>query len=167
MGNAKNTILWSEADKSLRRVLLSGFIVLLFWLMAIIAAPVLVSTRYKFLNIFGSAIYFFMDPVCHQLPERSLFVSGLPMPVCARCFSIYFTGTVVYGFAIFKKAFYLWPVRWYVALTVSAALMILPEKAGWMADYVEIRMLAGVLLGVLIFRLILEAVIYGKRKMNE
>jgi hypothetical protein len=46
-------------------------------------------------------------------------------------------------------------------------VLIVPEKAGWMADYVEVRMLAGGLLGVLIFRLLLEAVVYGKRKVNE
>ncbi len=163
MERIKHRMLWAETDPVSHKFLFAGFFLLLLWLMAIVVAPVLVAAPYKALNLLGSAIYFFMDPVCHQLPDRSLFISGLPMPVCARCFAIYLTGTVVIGFAIMKKAFYLWPARWYIVLTLLAAVLILPEKAGWMADYVEIRMLAGVLLGVLIFRLILEAIVYGKK----
>ncbi len=167
MGRIERTVLWAETEPVVRKVLFAGFLLLLLWLLAIMAAPVLVSAQYKVLNILGSAIYFFMDPVCHQLPGRSLFMSGLPMPVCARCFAIYLTGTVVVGFAIMRKAFYLWPTHRYVILSLLAGVLIVPEKAGWMADYVEVRMLAGGLLGVLIFRLLLEAVVYGKRKVNE
>jgi len=28
--------------------------------------------------------------VCHRIPERCLWISGAPMPVCARCAGIYF-----------------------------------------------------------------------------
>ncbi len=166
MKRKEQIVPWSEAAPVLRKLLVAGFLLSVLWLTAIVAAPVLVAAKSRFLQMAGSAIYFFMDPVCHQLTDRCLFISGLPMPVCARCFSIYAAGTVVTGVAVAKKAFYLWPVRWYAFLAAGAAILIVPEKAGWVGDYVEARILAGVLLGVLIFRLILEAVVYGKRKRN-
>lgn len=35
-------------------------------------------------------IYAFGDMWCHQKTERSLFIGGNQMPVCARCFGIFF-----------------------------------------------------------------------------
>lgn len=32
--------------------------------------------------------------VCHQLPERSFFVEGHQLPVCARCTGLYLGGVV-------------------------------------------------------------------------
>jgi len=167
MERDKKKVLWEHTDAGLRKGIMIFFVALLAWVGAMAGAPFLVNAPYECFKTWGSAIYFFMDPVCHQLPGRSLFVSGLPMPVCARCFAIYLTGTVVVGFAIMRKAFYLWPTHRYVILSLLAGVLIVPEKAGWMADYVTVRMLAGGLLGVLIFRLLLEAVVYGKRKVNE
>jgi uncharacterized membrane protein len=40
--------------------------------------------------------------VCHQIPERSVWLDGRPMAVCARCFGIYFgylLGLIVYPFS--------------------------------------------------------------------
>jgi uncharacterized membrane protein len=41
--------------------------------------------------------------VCHQLPERSFYVSGVQLPVCARCTALYLGG--VAGMAV-------WATRW-------------------------------------------------------
>ena len=35
-------------------------------------------------------LYFLFSFVCHQQPERSLWLAGAPMAVCARCAGIYF-----------------------------------------------------------------------------
>ena len=32
------------------------------------------------------------DRVCHQRPERSFFIDGAQMPVCARCTGLYLSG---------------------------------------------------------------------------
>lgn len=32
--------------------------------------------------------------ICHQLPERSFFIDGRQLPVCARCAGLYVSGAV-------------------------------------------------------------------------
>ena len=39
--------------------------------------------------LFAVAVYAIGAVVCHQLPERSFFLWGRQMPVCARCTGIY------------------------------------------------------------------------------
>ena len=56
------------------------------------------DTIISFFNQIGSLI-------CHQLPSRTIYLEGLPLPVCARDTGIYlgiFTGTV---FIMFMKRF--------------------------------------------------------------
>jgi uncharacterized membrane protein len=46
--------------------------------------------------------------ICHQLPERSFFLSGIQLPVCARCTGLYLSGAAGFlGWLIVKSA-----VRW-------------------------------------------------------
>ncbi|MGQ9492560.1 MAG: DUF2085 domain-containing protein [Anaerolineae bacterium] len=48
--------------------------------------------RSPFLQATGLLKYIglFLSGVCHQLPEHSLFVAGVQMPLCARCMGLYF-----------------------------------------------------------------------------
>ena len=39
-------------------------------------------------------VYEFAGRICHQRPERSFHLAGTPLPVCARCFGLYASGTV-------------------------------------------------------------------------
>ena len=34
-------------------------------------------------------VYVFFKQICHQLPDRSWWLAGSPLPVCSRCTSIY------------------------------------------------------------------------------
>jgi uncharacterized membrane protein len=34
-------------------------------------------------------IRFLFSGICHQIPERSLFINGVPLPLCARCTGMY------------------------------------------------------------------------------
>ena len=44
--------------------------------------------------------------VCHQLPDRSFFLNGRPLPVCARCTGLYLGGMI--GFAVWCA----WKIAW-------------------------------------------------------
>lgn len=47
------------------------------------------SNKWDELPIFHRIIYYFGDFNCHQLEERSLYVNGNQMPMCARCTGIF------------------------------------------------------------------------------
>ena len=43
--------------------------------------------------------------VCHQIPERSFFIEGTQLPVCARCTGLYLSGAAgLAGWLIWKTA---------------------------------------------------------------
>lgn len=44
----------------------------------------------------------FFEPCCHQLPERSFFIKGYQMPVCARCVGV-FISSILALIIFFKK----------------------------------------------------------------
>jgi uncharacterized membrane protein len=57
-------------------------------------------------------VYVVGSLVCHQIPERSFHLSGIQLPVCARCTGLYVGGAV--GLA-------LWLSRSHRALSFRAA----------------------------------------------
>lgn len=75
------------------RVWMITTVVVLIWLTAIIAAPLLAPSG------ISTSIYTFFSYICHQIPERSLHIGGHQFGVCSRCFGVYFgllLGVVVY-----------------------------------------------------------------------
>lgn len=73
------------------------------WCLLIVLAPLLME-RAPTVSFF---LYLFFSPICHQLPERSFFLFGHQLPVCARCTGIYF-GAFLGSFCAREKA----PPRW-------------------------------------------------------
>jgi uncharacterized membrane protein len=144
------------------KFLISGLIILSIWTGMIIIAPLMVSSKIDIFNYLGSVIYFFMDPVCHQLPQRSIYLASLPMPVCARCFSIYFSGVFVFLWQLFLKKRRPWALRTYLLLALPVMLEILGEKIGLYHNFFELRIISGILTGIIIFKLIIESFIGGK-----
>jgi uncharacterized membrane protein len=59
-----------------------------FALCAIIFAPPLLASSGG--PAAAAIIYFLFSPVCHQMPERSFALLGIPLAVCHRCCGIYF-----------------------------------------------------------------------------
>lgn len=59
--------------------------------------------------------------MCHRLPERTLVLAGVPMPVCSRCAGV-FAGVAL-------GALFVWPAlsarAWRWAITAAAAAMAL------------------------------------------
>jgi uncharacterized membrane protein len=57
------------------------------WLGSVCVAPVgLAHGRVPMVTM---AVYEAGSRICHQRPERSFHVSGVQLPVCARCFGLY------------------------------------------------------------------------------
>lgn len=128
------------------------------WVLAIILAPHIVQSNYSVLQYLGTVVYFLSEPVCHQLPERSLFLNELPMPVCVRCFSIYLGGFVIFALAWFKQSHQPWP-KWIYYVTGALLLVeVLAEQLNLYHNIFEIRLISGFILGVLLFRMVLEII---------
>ena len=47
-----------------------------------------------------AALHPFGTFICHQRPERSFFISGTPLPVCARCTGLYVGAALAVPFAL-------------------------------------------------------------------
>jgi uncharacterized membrane protein len=65
-------------------VVLTG--VALAWLALLVASP--------FFPRETGLVYAFAARICHQRPERSFVLAGMPMPVCARCAGLYASGAL-------------------------------------------------------------------------
>ena len=63
-----------------------------FWLSIIVSAPLALSHGH--LPGVTAAVYHAGSRICHQRPERSFHVAGAQLPVCARCFGLYFSGAL-------------------------------------------------------------------------
>ena len=44
------------------------------------------------MGLFVAFIFAVGSVICHQLPERSFFLDGRQLPVCARCTGLYLSG---------------------------------------------------------------------------
>jgi uncharacterized membrane protein len=66
----------------------------LFFVGLLIAAPLGQANGFHW---FSFAVYQAFSYVCHQSPDRSFYVAGYPLAVCARCTGLYagFAATVV------------------------------------------------------------------------
>ncbi len=143
-------------NKSLIKLMFGA---LLLWNLLIVLAPILGQSSWRPLQYVSGAIYFFMDPVCHQLPQRSLFLQHLPFPVCARCFSIYLAGLLVFLTAILQRRVRSWTYRRYFILGILVVVGIVLEKFGLLPDVNEVRFVNGLLAGFFLFRLLLESLL--------
>jgi uncharacterized membrane protein len=141
--------------------------ILSLWLLLIISAPVFVQSGYRILQLIGTGIYFFVDPVCHQLPDRSLFLGSLPFPVCTRCLFIYSGGLIILLIAHFTKKFHRWNGFVYIIMGLIIIAELFMEKLMGIQSYTELRILSGLLMGAVITRFALESItLIGEKKNN-
>ncbi|MBN1785672.1 MAG: DUF2085 domain-containing protein [Candidatus Methanofastidiosa archaeon] len=119
------------------------------WLMGILAAPYL---RSKGLDMVSDGVYDAYRVVCHQKAERSLFLFGEKMAVCARCFGIYvglLIGTV--AIPIYGKIEKIRVPDYRLALLSLVPLAIdgFSQLSGLRESSNELRLLTGFLFGLM------------------
>jgi len=133
----------------------------------IFSAPFLAEAQNGIEQFLGASFYFLLDPVCHQLPDRSIFLNQLPLPVCARCTFIYLGGLLVFTEAAFSRCFKSWPKKYFIFLAVFVLLEWSGERIGFYTNWLELRALSGLLLGILLFRLFAESLYVTEHKKGK
>lgn len=106
------------------------------------AAPWLLT----FLKVESPFVRHAYAPLCHQLPERTLLLQGLAMPICSRCAGIY-AGLVLGVLACIPRS---WLGAMPRVVTVAAAAMALDvstQALGLHAPWHPSRLATGLALG--------------------
>jgi uncharacterized membrane protein len=128
------------------------------WIACLVAAPVLPAWA-------GAIFYGLGSLICHQIPERSFYLAGFQLPVCARCLGIYVgaaAGAALVLMRSWREGSQL-PVAPQTGrlLVVAAAapnvLTIALEAAGAWYPSNRVRALAGFPLGVVIAFVVVNA----------
>ncbi len=141
-----------EASRAARLLLLiiAGMLV-----SSILGAPFLSRHGHPLL---GAMMYLLFSPVCHQMPQRSFILEGLPWAVCERCAGIYlglFAGSLLparwWAASLPADRRRLWALCAATPLTLDA---LLPYTGLWV-NTVASRFSTGLLFGVMLMTLLL------------
>jgi uncharacterized membrane protein len=123
----------------------------MLWVAALLAAPAGLARSGSLAAVF---VYEIGALVCHQRPERSFHLAGVPMPVCARCVGLYGSAAVGALIAWLGSAPMIAPLldpRARLILIVVAAPTVLSVVAEWLTQLHPpgaVRAILGVPLGV-------------------
>jgi len=90
-----------------------------------------ITVAWAFFLFFGPAVTFPLGQfICHQKPERSFFLSGLQMAVCARCTGLYVGAALAMPIALgFAAPMKTTRARWIVVLAA------LPTAITWSLEF--------------------------------
>ncbi len=109
----------------------------------------------------SAGIYTLGSYICHQRPERSFWLEGSQLPVCARCLGVYAGAVVGSGVAPFMSRV-LRP-RLAILLAVLPALVsLLVEWAGLARPSNSVRAATGVIGGAVIAAVVLATLNYQR-----
>ena len=124
------------------------------WFAALLAGP--------FLPVpLSAAMYSIGSLICHQRPERSFWLTGVQLPVCARCIGIYAGVVLGAGAAPFLGRVRR-PRLWIVLSTLPAVLSLLTEWAGMARPSNGLRATTGVVAGCVIAAVVLATLHYER-----
>jgi uncharacterized membrane protein len=112
----------------------------LAFMVAVVAAPFLLT--HGFLAI-GLALERGFAIVCHQRPERSLWVFGAEVAVCARCLGIYLGAAIGLLFRTSSRI----ALRLLIAAAALNLLDSMTELAGLHGNWLAMRFVFGLLVG--------------------
>ena len=120
---------------------------------AVVAAPFLLTHGFPAM---GMALYRGFAIVCHQRPERSLWISGgAAMAVCARCLGVYLGAAVGLLFRASRRI----AMRLVIIAAVLNLLDVVTELAGLHGNWLAVRFAFGLALGAAAALLISSSVV--------
>lgn len=133
MNQRESQIAWNDQTIRLEQrravmVYVALLLVSVLWLGMIFAAPGLIASGHE---LAGVTLYRSFSAICHQMPERSLHLHGLPLAVCSRCTAIYagfFLGLVVSPFVRGLRNQTMPARRW---LLWAALPVVVDFSGGW------------------------------------
>jgi uncharacterized membrane protein len=97
----------------------------------------------------SAVIYTASSRICHQRPERSFSLAGTQLPVCARCFGLYFAGALGAVTALAMRRRLSLPFRGVLAVAaIPTAVTWGAEVAGLMPFSNTARAVAALPLGL-------------------
>jgi uncharacterized membrane protein len=136
-----------------------GIVFFLFlWILLIFSAPVLYSVPDPALKKISTIIYTLFKPTCHQLPSRSLHLSGHALAVCTRCLSFYTAGLVISITYLFSRRIKSYSPVCYLLLMLPVLIDFILEKLNFYHNYPVLRFSTGFMAGLVLFHLLLLAI---------
>ena len=139
---------------NIRTIYVLFFIFYLIFYSLIILAPYF-SYLYSITNflpykLISDTIYLIFSIMCHQLPQRSYFIFGYKMAVCARCFGIYtgmLIGTIIYPFIKKLSDFKIPNIKYYIISLIPMAIDGTTQLIGLRESFNELRFITGFIAG--------------------
>ncbi|CAB3289280.1 conserved membrane protein of unknown function [Methanocaldococcus lauensis] len=113
------------------------------------------SKIFRLISIYLYTIY---SPICHQLPQRSYFIFGYKMAVCARCFGIYtgfLAGMIIYPFVKKLNDFKLPHKKYLIISLIPMVIDGTTQLIGLRESFNELRFITGFIAGFVVVYYIL------------
>lgn len=123
----------------------------------ILAAPILLSYS---CHRAASILYFSFSNICHQIPDRSFFILGYPLPVCHRCTGIYL-GLLLGSLIVIRFVHQSLHVRrtWILAACIPMLIDFALSYSGIWIGNVYSRFFTGLFFGYLISALLVHGAV--------
>lgn len=139
------------------------------WVAAVVLAPLAIASRQPVLSIGAAGIYAAGAHVCHQRPDRCVWIHGRPMPVCARCAGLYASAAVAAPLALFCAS----GLSSRRARRI-AAIAALPTLITWGIEIAGlahpsniVRATAALPLGFAVAWLVIGSLVHGERAIHK
>ena len=118
---------------------------------AVLAAPYFLTHGFF---IIAFALHRGFALICHQRPERSFWIFGAPVAVCARCLGIYLGAAIGLLLRTSRRV----AMNILIAAASMNALDVVTELAGLHGNWMAVRFVLGIALGAAFGLLISSAI---------
>jgi uncharacterized membrane protein len=124
-------------------------------LLSTVGAPLLARHGHPLLSAF---LYLLFSPVCHQMPQRSFALQGMPWAVCHRCVGIYFGLFVA---SLLPSRLWISSLsterrrKWALVATVPLLMDVIVPYMGLWTNTEKSRLMTGLIFGIMLMTFLL------------